>query len=160
MAPVTTGRAPGICLPLVACTLALAAGCAERDPFNLGKAAPVRGHVTVGGAPLHTGIITFIPDASRGNMSPHQPSANVGKDGTYALFTVGKTAAPLAWYKIVVQAYETDADLRKRAKSPGEEGLYAKSIVNAKYESPKKTPLSVEVVEGAADGAYDLKLSK
>ena len=135
------------------------AGC-DSDPYRLGKTAPVRGRVTVGDVPLHHSIVTFQPDASRGNGSPHQPSASIDENGYYDLFTVGKSAAPLGHYKITVSAYETDADISKRAKSPGEAGRKVERLVHRKYESPATTPLLVEVVENAPPGAYDLKLTK
>jgi hypothetical protein len=73
---------------------------------------------------------------------------------------VGKGAAPLGWYKVTISAYELDSDIAKRAKTPGEEGRLARRLVNRQYEDPKTTPLSVEVVESPAAGAYDFKLSK
>jgi hypothetical protein len=127
-------------------------GC-RSDPYKLGKRAPVRGRITVDGAPLRTGIVTFHPDVSRGNTSPHQPSANIDKDGNYALFTVGEAQAPLGWYKVVVLAYERDDDVKgKRPDEP-------KRLVAAAYEDMKTTPLSREVIEGAPPGTYDLQLS-
>jgi hypothetical protein len=135
------------------------AGC-DSDPYRLGKTAPVRGRATVGDVPLHHGIVTFQPDATRGNASPHQPSASIDENGYYDLFTVGKSAAPLGHYKVIVMAYETDADIAKRAKSPGETGRKAQRLVDRKYESPNTTPLVIEVVENAPPGAYDLKLTK
>jgi hypothetical protein len=148
-------------LPLLAaCGLTwLTTGC-DSDPYNLGKSAVVRGRVMVGDAPLHTGIVTFQPDASKGNSSHHQPTAPISDKGTYELFTVGKGAAPLGWYKVMVSAYELDADIAKRARTPGEEGRVARSLINRKYEDLKTTPLSIEVVEKPAPGAYDLKLTK
>jgi hypothetical protein len=104
--------------------------------------------------------VTFQPDASRGNRSPHQPSASIDENGYYDLFTVGKSAAPLGHYKITVMAYETDADMARRARSPGEAGRKVERLVNRKYESPATTPLALEVVEDAPPGAYDLPLTK
>ena len=137
----------------------LSAGCSQ-DPYGLGKTAPVRGRVLVGDVPLHNGIVTFQPDSPKGNHSPHQPSAAITESGTYELFTVGKGAAPLGWYKVMVSAYELDSDIAKRAKSPGEAGRLAKSLIHPKYEDLKTTPLSIEVVENPAPGAYDLKLTR
>lgn len=151
---------PESLLPLLLCWLAwLTTGC-NSDPYGLGKTAPVRGRVLVGDVPLHNGIVTFQPDASKGNNSPHQPSASISENGTYDLFTVGTGAAPLGWYKVMVSAYETDSDIAKRAKSPGEAGRFAKSLIHAKYEDLKTTPLSLEVVEHPAPGAYDLRLTR
>jgi hypothetical protein len=144
---------------LLLCVLLwVAVGC-TRDPYGLGKTAPVRGIVRLGDVPLHNGIITFHPNASKGNTSPHQPSAPIGADGTYELFTVGKGEAPLGWYTVTISAYETDSDRAKRAKSPGEAGLQIKSLVNKKYEEPGTTPLAVEVVEDASPGTYDFKVT-
>jgi hypothetical protein len=137
----------------------LTASC-NSDPYGLGKTAPVRGRVLVKDVPLHNGIVTFQPDTTRGNHSPHQPTASISEDGTYALFTVGKGAAPLGWYKVMVSAYETDSDIAKRAKSPGEAGRLAKSLIHPMYEDLKTTPLAIEVVENPAPGAYDLQLTR
>ena len=134
-------------------------GCGG-DPFGLGKTAPVSGIIMIGDVPLHTGIVTFLPDAARGNKTPHQPSANIDESGKYALFTVGKAAAPLGWYKVQIMAFETDKDLEKRAKSPGQTGRPTKSLIDPKYEDPKTTPLAIEVVENPVPQAYDFKLSR
>jgi hypothetical protein len=73
--PSTVGRRlAGRFAPIV--TLLALAGC-DSDPYRLGKTAPVKGRVFVGDVPLHHGIVTFQPDASRGNRSPHQPSASI-----------------------------------------------------------------------------------
>jgi hypothetical protein len=138
----------------------LSIGCNDRDPYRLGKTAPVKGRVLLGDTPLHTGTVTFQPDAARGNTSPHQPTANIDANGHYELFTVGKTAAPLGWYLVVVTAYESDAEMAKRARSPGEAGHLAKSLIDLKYERVDTTTLAVEVVENPAPGSYDLKLSR
>jgi hypothetical protein len=134
-------------------------GC-DSDPYRLGKTAPVRGRVMIGDVPLHHGIVTFQPDASRGNNSPHQPSAAIDANGYYDLFTVGKSAAPLGFYKITVAAYETDADIAKRAASPGEAGRKVQRLIDSKYENPATTPLVIEVIENAPPGTYDLKLTR
>ena len=145
---------------LAACGWAwLTIGC-NNDPYGLGKTAVVRGRVLLAETSLHNGIVTFHPDSSKGNTTPHQPTAPINDNGVYELFTVGKGAAPLGWYKVTVSAYETDQDIAKRAKSPGEEGRLAKSLIPHRYEDVKTTPLSIEVVENPAAGAYDLKLTK
>jgi hypothetical protein len=114
----------------------------------------------VGDVPLKTGIITFQPDTARGNTTPHQPTANIDRDGNYELFTVGKVGAPLGWYKVLVTAIENDEELAKKAASPGGSRLRTKSVINLKYRTPKTTDLVIEVVESPAPGAYDLKLTR
>jgi hypothetical protein len=133
-------------------TVIFGMGC-RGDPYGLGRRAPVRGRIMVDDGPLRTGIVTFHPDASKGNKTPHQPSANIDRDGSYDLFTVGEAQVPLGWYKVVVLAYERDDDVKgKRPDVP-------RRLVNAKYEDVKTTPLVIEVVESPAASAYDLKLS-
>ena len=139
-------------------------GCAG-DPYGLGKTARVRGRVMVGDVPLKTGIVTFQPDTARGNTTPHQPTANIDRNGNYELFTVGKVGAPLGWYKVLVTAIEeSDEEFAKRAASPGRTRLPKSvinlSVINLKYRDLKTTDLVIEVVESPAPGAYDLKLTQ
>ena len=156
------GRSPSLpksALTLVACVaVGGLIGCAG-DPYGLGKTAVVRGRVTVGDVPLQTGIVTFQPDTARGNTTPHQPTANIDRNGHYELFTVGKVGAPLGSYKVLVTAIESDEDLAKQAPSPGRSRM-PKSVINLKYRTPKTTDLVIEVVESPAPGAYDLKLTR
>ena len=84
----------------------------------------------------------------------------IDENGYYYLFTVGKSAAPLGFYKITVAAYETDADIAKRAASPGEAGRKVQRLIDPKYENPTTTPLVIEVIENAPPGTYDLKLTR
>ena len=156
------GRPPSLpksALTLVACVaVGGMIGCAG-DPFGLGKTALVRGRATVGGVPLQSGIITFQPDTARGNTTPHQPTANIDRNGNYELFTVGKVGAPLGWYKVLVTAIESEEELAKQPSSPGRRRR-PKSVIDLKYRDPKTTDLVIEVVESPAPGAYDLKLTR
>jgi hypothetical protein len=111
--------------------------------------------VLVGEVPLQFGTVTFQPDATKGNSSHHQPTAGITPQGTYELFTVGKVAAPLGWYKVMVSAHELEGDPENKAG-----GRRFRNRINSKYEDLKTTPLSIEVVEHPAPGAYDLKVTK
>ena len=63
----------------------------------------------------------------------------------------GKKGAPAGWYKVLVSAFANKI----------EEGpVTPRYILEAKYYSPEKTDLSVEVVADPAPGRYDLKVNK
>ena len=113
----------------------------------------------VGDVPLQTGIVTFQPDTARGNTTPHQPTANIDRNGNYELFTVGKVGAPLGWYKVLVTAIESEEELAKQPSSPKQKRR-PKSVIDLKYRDLKTTDLVIEVVESPAPGAYDLKLTR
>ena len=72
--------------------LAVAAGCAADNGDRL---LPVAGKVTLGDRPLTIGVVSFRPDASKGNTSPFEPVGNVDQKGNYALATTGDE-----WYVI------------------------------------------------------------
>jgi hypothetical protein len=122
-----------------------ATGCSTAPQEKL---VPVSGKVTVAGKSLTTGSVTFRPDASRGNTSPHQPTAPIDAEGHYELFVPPeRKGAPPGWYKIVVFAYDNPR--------PGR----LKSFINTKYQEEKTTPLTVEVIENPEPGRYDLNLT-
>lgn len=117
---------------------------------SIGKTVPVAGKVTVAGQPLTTGSVAFKPDGSKGNNSKFEPASTIGSDGSYQLITNGKSGAPPGWYKVTVVAEEEVDSINPIPKSK----------INAKYKDPQNTPLSIEVKEGAAPDAYDLKLTR
>ena len=112
--------------------LMMVAGC-SREPTRY----DVQGTVTVDGKALDSGDISFNPEDSKAN--PETPMATV-TDGKYS------TEAPRGKYKVTVII------------TPAPEGAPRK--FHKKYEDIGSTTLSVEVVENAAPGAYDLKLTK
>jgi hypothetical protein len=123
-----------------------AAGCGKAPQEKL---VPVSGKVTVAGKPLTTGSVTFLPNASRGNTSPHQPTSRIDAEGNFELTVPPeKKGAPLGWYKIVVFAYDNP--------QPGR----LKSFIDTKYQQENATPLAIEVVENPEPGRYDLKLTR
>jgi len=133
--------------------LSLGSGCGGG-----GKTYPVSGKVTVNGQPLvaKSAIVVFKPDASKGNTTPHEPTAQVDSSGNYSLSTKNQRGAPPGWYKVLVTAVDTGAPpaTKKLTRRP-----VPKSLVAPKYGQEKSTPLHVEVVASPDEGAYDLKLT-
>jgi hypothetical protein len=116
------------------------------------KLTPVVGKVTVNGAPLAIGGVTFHPDAQKGNTSPHIPVGTLDAQGNYKLMTATKEGAPPGWYKVTVSAQEP-IDPKNPYAPP-------KHLINPKFSDPSTSGLEVEVVTGPSAGAYDLKLAK
>jgi len=134
----------------IACCLALcSAGCGDSSGPKL---VPVAGKVTVDGQPVKAGTLSFRPDKSKGNMSPHEPGGEIDSAGNFKLFTNRKEGAPVGWYRVAVMAGEP-VDV-------GNLSGQARWFANPKFASADTSGLSVEVVEKPADGAYDFKLTK
>ncbi len=124
---------------------ALAVGCKGEDPLP-----PVAGTVTVNSRPVPSGTVTFYPDASKGNASPHLPTGIIEPDGRFEIcLPEDKKGAPPGWYRVVVFA----------ANDP-QPGKPTKFFVSKKYTDRGTTPLSVEVVANPEPGRYDFKLDK
>lgn len=138
------GRRPLACC--AALCAAVLAGC--RDDSGVGKTVPVVGVVSVDNKPVPAGSVSFRPDKAKGNESRHEPAGDIDAQGRYKLYTAGKEGAPPGWYKVAVISAEPDAYPPKKLYAP------------PKYGDIATSGLSVEVVEGAPPGAYDLKLSK
>src|SRR6516164_4282354 len=72
------------------------------------RRAPVAGTVTLDGKPLDGAVITFSPDAAKGNTASISCSGLV-KEGRYELQTTGTTradsgsGAPPGWYKVTLK---------------------------------------------------------
>ncbi|SRR6266404_423586 len=143
-------------LPALAATVLLWAGygCGKNEADSF---VPVAGKVTLDGKPLSVGSVSFRPDASKGNKSMHVPNGDITAEGNYELMTLGKKGAPLGWYKVLVFA---DANTLATGGAPPVHPLPPKWMMNAKYTGEKTTNLSIEVVEKAATGAYDLNVTK
>jgi hypothetical protein len=145
-------------LPLWSGLLVLiAAGCG--DGSGVGVTYPVRGQITMDGAPWNakTTTVLFKPDAAKGNMTTWEPAATVDKQGNYTLRTGGKKGAPPGWYRVIVTATGAPAP---PAKGVMHHRPLPKSLLPAKYGQAKTTDLLVEVVEQPSPGAYDLKLTR
>lgn len=116
------------------------------------RLTPVVGKVTLNGKPLGAGAVTFHPDTSKGNNSPHIPVGMLDASGEYKLMSATKDGAPLGWYKITVSAQEP-IDLNNPYAPP-------KNIINPKFGDVQTSGLSLQVVENPAPGAYDIKVTK
>ncbi len=127
------------------------AGCGKgaEDRDNLLR---VVGKVTVNGKPLSTGAVTFQPDTTKGNNTPHIPVGQLDAEGTYKLMSATKAGAPPGWYKVTVSAQEPIDE-----KNP-----YAppKYIIHPKFGNVQTSGLAVQVVDKPAAGAYDFKVTK
>ena len=125
-------------------------------PTARGTAPPHRTNasgVATCGKPL-TGVpqggVSFRPDASQGNKSPHHPNGAIDTEGQYELFVPpAKKGAPPGWYKVVVTVTE-----------PGTGDSFDTPLIKRDYQSDKTTPLMFEVVPSPAAGAYDLNLKR
>jgi hypothetical protein len=110
---------------------------------------PVKGKIMVDDAPLTSGSVSLIPVVAPTQQTP--PSiGKIGADGTYEVFTSGNRGAPVGKYKVRV----TEPTV------PAKDGAAATPAFHSKYRDQSKTPLEIDVVDKAAAGAYDLKLSK
>jgi hypothetical protein len=134
----------------------LGPGCG--DSSGVGKTVPVAGTVTLDDKPVTatSTIVLFKPDASRGNTSPFEATGTVDGEGNYRLSTKGKKGAPPGWYKVVVTATEPR---EAEAKGPLNHRPGPKSLLPARYGEAATTTVAIEVVEGPASGAYDVKLT-
>lgn len=112
------------------------------------KCVPVVGKVNLNGEPLPGGVLTFTPDASKGNTARVNCTAAV-RGGAYEVITTGVTreesgtGAPPGWYKVTILA-----------NLPGQPPIKVKDA----YRNVTTTPLSVEVVEDPQPEQYDLTL--
>ena len=114
--------------------------------------APVAGKVSVNGAPLTTGGVTFQPDAEKGNHTQHIPVGTLDTEGRYELMSATKKGAPLGWYKVAVSAQEPI--------DPKNPYALPKHLVNPKFSDAGTSGLTVEVVANAAPGAYEFEVVK
>jgi hypothetical protein len=113
------------------------------------KRVPVTGTVTLDGKPLGVGVVSFAPDMEKGNT--HR-IACIGRanSGKYDLTTAAMhnydngPGAPLGWYKVYLDT-----------TVPGAEDLK----IHPRFKDLNKTPISIEVVESAAPGAYDIQFT-
>jgi len=141
-----------VAIPLAAFFLGVA-GCGKSEPLY-----PVSGKVTHNKAPLKGGIITFLPDESKGNKSKFSPSGKIDNEGNYTLMTDGRAGAPAGHYKVTVNTEMPGM----AATTPGDPGKPAPLTppggvkIAPKYKDVSQTPLTREVVtSGASPTHYD-----
>jgi hypothetical protein len=121
------------------------------DPGNVGKTVPVAGKVTLGGQPLSTGTIAFVANTQKRNLTPHVPGSEIDGEGNYKLITATKVGAPPGWYKVVIVSTEPP--------NPKDPFASRKTFIDTRYGTAEKTPLEIEVIEGAPPGAYDFPVT-
>lgn len=154
---------PAVCLrtgSFVALMIAVVATAGCKDPPA--PTFPVSGKVTQGKKALTTGLITFVPDASKGNNNKENPVGRIGPDGSYTLNTNGRDGAPLGWYKVMITATmptEMPTEVKSETKAPPKgPPPVPKSPVNSKYQKAETSGISVEVTDPPKPGAYDIDL--
>lgn len=125
------------------------AACGPAD--TVGVTYQVKGKVTVDGKPATHGSVAFWPDSAKGNTSKLECIGIIAADGGYTMSTRGKPGVPPGAYKVTV-AMQTKVESTEPDKAVLE--------VPKEYTTKEKTPLTIEVVEKAAAGAYDLKVGK
>jgi hypothetical protein len=135
----------------IACCAALCAGLSGCGGAG-DTLTPVAGKVTVNGAPLGTGSVTFHPDSAKGNNTPHIPVGYIDAEGNYKVTAATQEGAPLGWYKVTVTAQEP-IDPKNPYAPP-------KHLINPKFSDVNSSGLALEVVANPAAGAYDIELSK
>ena len=121
-------------------------GCGSGE--TLPTLAPVKGKVTLDGAPLTAGHVALHPEKGDPAVKAPLSAGTIDGSGNYEIFTGGKAGAPLTKYKVVV----TPSMVPTQGAAP--------PAIDQKYMTDKQTPLSYEVVASPTDGQYDLKLIK
>ena len=158
--PVARLRFPAIVCCVVA--LLVAGGCGGGIDPSVGKVVLVSGRVLVNGEPLQgkKGVVTFVPNETKGNVAPIQPTGDLDESGNYTLYYAkSKKGAPLGWYKVQVSAAKLGPGTKMGPELKDPKKMTGAPF-NAKFTNVKTSGLEVEVVESPAAGAYDLKLTK
>lgn len=142
------------CLLIALCCagLWLLSGCSHGESAPL---VPVAGKVVVGKVPLllkdgQFGRVWYHPMKDKGNNSPHVPCGDVGPDGCYKLYTLGKSGAPPGWYRVMIVAGVNSESGKPKPKR--------KLLIHERYTSFETSGLIMQVVEGSSEAAFDLKL--
>ena len=121
----------------------LLAGCqAKSTTLN-----HVTGKVLFKGLPLHTGVIVFSPDTSRGESGKIAIS-KIESDGTYVLKTGDAVGVPAGWYRVTVVSL---------ANPTASYEVAAISYIPEKYRDPQLSMLQCEV-KANKDNHLDINL--
>lgn len=130
-----------VLLGLALCGLLGIVGCSGGNAVEL---VPVRGKVTVGGAPVTEGNVSFLaltPTEGKVGISAGQIA-----NGEYVIYSEGKAGVPAGTYKVTVTP----------GMVPMAGGGAPTTPFNKKYSNPATTPLKFVV----PSDNYDLKLEK
>jgi hypothetical protein len=125
------------------------------------KLFPVEGTVTLDNRPLTSGEVRFWQESAGEKAGQKvEPIGQIGSDGKYTLKTGKGNGAPSGKYKVTVSIPAAAPASGDPIGAPPKAGGEAARLIPPRYESFTDTPLNVEVVAGAAPGAYDLKLTR
>lgn len=130
-----------ITFPL-ACAVLVAAGC--------GQSGRVSGVVTLDGAPLTTGVITFNPAASGASAY-----GAIGPEGRYELKTGASAGLPPGEYVVTVAANAAAPEGADAERWPGTERVLP-LVTPKKYADRERTPLRAAVKAGTQAFDFDL----
>lgn len=127
-------------------SLVMLAGCGSSGPPLIA----VKGKVTIDGKSASEGGVVFRDV----NNSMVQLIGAVEPDGSYSMMYNRRPGVPAGKYRVTVLVTET-----KKGPSGNPTGL-PRTLSNPKFSDPNKTPLEIEVKEGAPPEAYDLAVTK
>jgi hypothetical protein len=119
------------------------------------KRIPTSGKVTLDGKPMPSGVLQFIPDASKGNTLRLGCSGPIS-NGRWNLVTSGMaradtgTGAPVGWFKVIY------THPNEGSKAPG---ASAAPKVAPKYYREDTTPLSIELTDPPPAEGYKIELT-
>lgn len=122
---------------LMLCVIATMGGCG--GPYD----ASVEGLVTLDGAPLPSGSISFVP--SSGGPSAY---ARTDSSGRYEVYTGREAGISPGEYEVTVVAREAPTVKQSKLGGPPPPG---KQITPPWYASSGHTPLSFSVIPGSND---------
>ena len=140
--------ARGLCVALF---FPLFAGCSDKP-----KLAPVQGNVTLDGAPLKSGRITFESPGNR-------PATAKIVDGKIIEATTMEPndGVPVGSHKVAISANEEPGSAVSANPGdpikPGANYMGGKSIIPARYNNPETSQLTAEIKPG--DNGVEFKLT-
>jgi hypothetical protein len=116
--------------------LGVLSGCSRGD---LPELAPVTGKVTLDGKPVRSGLISFVPDPSRGTDGT-PGIGNIDENGNYRIATLEADGAQVGFHK--VRAYVLEGGV---------------PAIPERYLDPDKSGLTFEVKAGQ-ENVFDVEL--
>jgi hypothetical protein len=140
----SVGRAPA-CVIVVGMLIFGSVGCKNSDEL---ETSPVSGRVTLDGAPVSTGTVTFVP--SRGRAA----KGEIKQDGRFVLSTYRpEDGAIVGKHKAAVMVLRSDIQ-----KTPGPEQEQSIMAIPPRYAIAEESGLEYEVKTGQTN-EFTLELS-